>query len=69
MSFEIGERVKVVPKAESTAVSIRKFEDHVFTVSKVKWFKTTRYYELQGCVSEKGVPYSFAGDWLQKVTP
>ena len=39
MSFEIGERVMVVPKSESTAVSIQKFEGHVFTVSKVNGAK------------------------------
>ena len=69
MSFVIGDRVMVVPKSESTATSIRKFEGHIFAVSKVKWCNTTRYYELKGCVSDKGIPYSFAGDWLQKVMP
>ena len=67
--LEIGDRVRVVPSVEVTANTIRKYTGHVFSISKVKWCKTTRYYELEGCRSEKGVPYSFAEDWLQRVKP
>ena len=26
------------------------------------------YYELEGCVSPKGIPYGITSDWVQKIT-
>lgn len=65
--LKIGDRVKVMPTTENTADTIRKYIGHVFVVSKLYRYGTQRYYELVGCSSEKGVPYSFAEDWLTKI--
>ena len=26
------------------------------------------YYELEGCVSPKGIPYGITSDWMRKIT-
>ena len=65
--LKIGDKVEVKASAETTANGIRKFDGQVFVVEKSIRYCTSRYYQLKGCESEKGVPYSFAEGWLRKL--
>ena len=61
-------RVKIDPD-ELHGQGVKKFNGQQFLVSRAKRLRhhgTTEYiYELRGCVSEKGVPYSFVEEWLE----
>lgn len=54
---------------------LMKFNQEIFRVGKVKHMHdpsfsakaTWTYYELKGCESEKGVPYSILADWLYDI--
>ena len=54
---------------------LKKFKDRRFRISKVgmiapgngsPWYRGI-YYELDGCKSDKGVPYAITEDWIQPV--
>ena len=52
---------------EQSAVSILPFCGKTFNVSRVKSLKGGTYMELSGACSEKGVPFAFTEDWLEKL--
>lgn len=48
---------------------MRKWDECIFTISKIKRSKHPSingpvYFELEGCVSEYGVPYAITRDWI-----
>ena len=61
-------RVKIKPD-ELHGQEVAKFNGQQFLVSKVKRLRTHDtygyMYELRGCVSEKGIPYTFVEEWLE----
>lgn len=76
--FKVGDPVLLTldsPGPVGITEGLKHYQDMRFRISRVRTIQggkaVTRgtYYELKGCVSDKGIPYSFAGDWLQKVTP
>lgn len=51
---------------------MRQYKGEIHKVSKVRYSPTrmTRLaytYELDGCVSSKGVPFTFTSDWIRRV--
>lgn len=51
---------------------MRQYKGGIYKVSKVRYSPTrmTRLaytYELDGCVSSKGVPFTFTSDWIRRV--
>ena len=52
---------------------LRHYQDRIFRISRAKTFQgsnvTTRgtYYELKGCVSDKGIPYAVTMDWIRPI--
>lgn len=51
---------------------MKQFEGGIYKVSKVRYSPTrmTRFaytYELDGCVSSKGVPFTFTRDWIAPI--
>lgn len=72
--YKCGQKVMVIlDAAQYITNDMKSFNQQVFRISRVRHLKqhgTTHYwtyYELDGCESEKGVPYSFSGDWLYDV--
>lgn len=62
-----GELVAVhFPKKEHTDVSmLKRFEGFCYSVRSWRYFGAGGYmYTLEGCVSDEGVPYTFADEWL-----
>lgn len=49
---------------------LKKWDGYVLRVTKVVPIskQATRYFELEGCVSEKGVPYGIDPDWCDKTS-
>ena len=54
---------------------LKRYKDRRFRISRVgtiapktgsPWYRGI-YYELDGCVSEKGVPYAITEDWIQPI--
>lgn len=48
---------------------MRKYRDRQFKISKVKVFGGVALYELEGFVSEKGVPYTVTPDYITPIRP
>ena len=61
------------PGSLGITYELERFKDRKFRISKIRqvhpggktspWFRGI-YYELDGCVSEKGVPFAVTEDWL-----
>ena len=55
---------------------LKRYKDRRFRISKiVRVIPVNKlpgcrgcYYELEGCVSPKGVPYGITSDWMRKIT-
>lgn len=55
---------------------LKRYKDRRFRISKiVRVIPVNKlpgcrgcYYELEGCVSPKGIPYGITSDWMQKIT-
>lgn len=69
--YKTGQKVCVILDGSKFITDKMKYFNHqTYHISRVRHLKqrgTTHYwtyYELEGCVSEKGVPYSFVGEWL-----
>jgi len=71
--FEGDEVMLVLDPNPLTSLGItpgmRKWDGCVFNISKIKYSKHPSingpvYFELEGCVSEYGVPYSICRDWI-----
>ena len=64
--LKIGDKVKVCIKpGEPTATpAVRKYNKAVSVISKVSYAGSSYYYELLGCESDFGIPFSFAEEWL-----
>lgn len=64
--FKVGEWVTVaIGMGEQTAKNVMKYNGRSFKVKtrfSDKWSHHT--YQLVGCVSERGVHYTFCEDWL-----
>ena len=65
--FKVGDKVRVnidAFESHSTGLQVRKYNGLRSKISKVCSVKNQHYYELEGFVSEFGIPFSFVGDWL-----
>ena len=64
------------PGAVGITEGLKRYKDRRFRISKiVRVIPVNKlpgcrgcYYELEGCVSPKGVPYGITSDWMQKIT-
>ena len=73
--FKIGDTVLLTldsPGPVGITDEMKQFEGKIYKVSKVRYSPTrmTRFaytYELDGCVSSKGVPFTFTSDWIRRV--
>jgi hypothetical protein len=48
---------------------MRKYKDRQFIITKAKFIGGHTYYELRGFVSESGVPYTVASDYITPIRP
>lgn len=71
MHYEEGSRVRVmIPlREQSNAGAVREFQNKIAVVNKVEYHYSGKCsfgytYELEGCVSDYGTPYTFPEDWL-----
>jgi len=74
--FKVGEKVYLmIPDSEMTenCLDLKTYHGKAFKVKKAKTlyggekFNNARtYYELEGVISKKGIPYSVASEWLFK---
>ena len=66
--FEVGDQVMLMfgPLCARLGVTpeLSKMEERVFTISKVKFVHNFTIYELDGCVSKKGMPFTISRDWM-----
>ena len=53
----VNARVGVTPE-------LAQMEERIFYVSKAYTLKNHTLYELDGCKSKKGVPFTISADWL-----
>ena len=62
-------------RKEGVTPGLEAYKDRRFRISKIKlvapgsgspWYRGI-YYELDGCVSDKGVPYSITEDWIEPI--
>ena len=73
--FNVGDLVAVTfdaPGDVGITDEMIQFKGRIYKVSKVRCSPTrmTRYaytYQLDGCVSSKGVPFTFTSDWIRRV--
>lgn len=66
--YDEGHKVMLVVNAfDNIPYDIRKHDQEVYRISKVKAFKNDYYYELKGLKSKLGVPFSIHGDWLYDI--
>ena len=73
--IKVGDHVLVTfnaPGDVGITDEMKQFKGGIYKVSKVRYSPTrmTRFaytYELQGCVSSKGVPFTFTSDWIRRV--
>ncbi len=64
------------PGAVGITEGLKRYKDRRFRISRiVRVIPVNKlpgcrgcYYELEGCVSPKGVPYGITSDWMQKIT-
>ena len=77
--LKIGDPVLLTldsPGAVGITAGLKRYKDRRFRISKIVRVipvnKLTGcrgcYYELEGCVSPKGVPYGITSDWMRKIT-
>lgn len=52
------------PDALGVTPELRQMEERIFYVSKVRTVNTHAIYELEGCKSKAGVPFTIMADWL-----
>ena len=60
------------PGSVGITEGLLRYKDRRFRVCRIKHFGGTgvlkgEYYELDGCVSEHGVPYGVTGDWIEPI--
>ena len=73
--FKVGDPVLLTldsPGDLGITNGLKRYKDRRFRISRVgtiapKTGSPCIYYELDGCVSEKGVPYSVTEDWIQPI--
>ena len=72
-SFRVGQKVYLTldsPGKVGITPGIRPYKDGQFRISKMKALRGVGvtnvkvYYELKGCVSKHGIPYSVTADWM-----
>ena len=64
------------PGAVGITEGLKRYKDRRFRISRIiRVIPVNKlpgcrgcYYELEGCVSPKGVPYGITSDWMQKIT-
>ena len=74
-NIKVGDVVRVTYDASGDVGitdEMRQYKGNTYKVTKVKYSPTrmTRLaytYELDGCVSSKGVPFTFTIDWIRRV--
>ena len=74
-NIKVGDVVRVTYDASGDVGitdEMRQYKGNTYKGTKVKYSPTrmTRLaytYELDGCVSSKGVPFTFTGDWIRRV--
>lgn len=64
--FEEGDRVALRTGFEVPNI-LHLHKGNEFIISKVVKHGYQAYYEMDGCVSRKGVPYGVTADWLKPV--
>lgn len=66
--YNVGDAVMLLfgPEIMSLGVTpeLRQMEERIFYVSKVRTISTHAVYELEGCKSKAGVPFTITADWL-----
>jgi len=66
--YNVGDAVMLLfgPPQMSVGVTpeLRRLEERVFYVSKVRTKHNYTLYELEGCISKKGVPFTITADWM-----
>ena len=74
--FNIGDPVLLTldsPGTVGITAGLRKYQDRRFAISRIKQVVVGAgmlrgtYYELQGCVSDHGLPYAVTLDWIQPI--
>lgn len=68
--IKTGDRVRIkIDPAEQTALKLYKLNGKVAEVDSCRLIARGGgfIYTLGGCVTDKGIPYSFVEDWLERV--
>lgn len=52
------------PDTLGATPELRQMEERIFYISKVRTISTHAVYELEGCKSKAGVPFTIMADWL-----
>ena len=76
--FKPGDSVLLTldsPGTVGITQGLLRFKDRRFAVSRVRRIKgisgagdlRATYYELEGCVSDEGVPYAVTADWIEPI--
>ena len=74
--YELLHKVMLVVTGEQgyVPVDVRKHNEEIFRISRVHRVKPQKrtgqrmvYYELDGLVSKKGIPYAIPEDWLYDI--
>ena len=66
--YNVGDAVMLLfgPPTSRVGVTpeLAKMEERVFYVSRIRTLHNHTLYELEGCVSKMGVPFTVTADWL-----
>lgn len=66
--FKIGDPVMLMFGPPSAQVGVtpelKEMEERIFYIKKIKSMYNTAMYELEGCNSKAGVPFSICKDWI-----
>lgn len=63
-TFEEGDRVVLRTSSEVPNI-LHLHKGNEYVISKVVKHGCQEYYEMDGCVSRKGIPYGVTQDWLK----
>ena len=66
--FEVGDPVMLLfgPLTARIGVTpeLSRMEERIFYISRIRTLHNHTLYELDGCVSKKGVPFTITADWM-----
>jgi len=66
--FEVGDPVMLLfgPLTARIGVTpeLSRMEERIFYISRIRTLHNHSLYELEGCVSKRGVPFTITQDWL-----